>query len=87
MCNPLIVARQWLGKHIPAATNTHTTLEELLDASFSMWSMSYQRKTGDCFFSKLLVIFNPFVRLGYTSALKELHLDHKLQFGPICYII
>jgi hypothetical protein len=29
------------------ATNTHATIEELLDASFSMQSMSYQRKVGD----------------------------------------
>jgi hypothetical protein len=33
------IARQWLGKHIPAATNMHTT-EELLEALFSMLSMS-----------------------------------------------
>jgi hypothetical protein len=43
---PHIVARQRLCKHVPAATNTHTT-EELLDASFSMRSVSYQRKVGD----------------------------------------
>jgi hypothetical protein len=32
--NPLIVARQRLSGNITAATNTHGTLEELLDASF-----------------------------------------------------
>jgi hypothetical protein len=54
--NPLIVARQWLGKNPPivarqrlgrnvtAVTNTHATTEELLDAWFSMWPMSYQKK-------------------------------------------
>jgi hypothetical protein len=31
-----IVARQRLGKNITAATNTHATIEELLDASFSL---------------------------------------------------
>jgi hypothetical protein len=41
-----IVARQWLGKNITAATNTHATIEELLDALFSMGSMLYQRKAG-----------------------------------------
>jgi hypothetical protein len=41
---PLIVAKQRLGKHVPAATNTHSTREELLDASFSVRSMSYQRR-------------------------------------------
>jgi hypothetical protein len=42
--NALIVARQWIGRHFIAITNTHTTLEELLDASFSMWPVSYQGK-------------------------------------------
>jgi hypothetical protein len=31
------IVRQRLGKNITAATNTHATVEELLDASFSMW--------------------------------------------------
>jgi hypothetical protein len=34
MCSPFIVARQRLGKDVTAATDTHGTLEELLDASF-----------------------------------------------------
>jgi hypothetical protein len=42
--NPPIVARQRLGKNVTAATNTHATIEELLDASFSMWPVSYQGK-------------------------------------------
>jgi hypothetical protein len=46
MCMPPIVAGQRLGKKIPAARNTHTTIE-LLAASFSMLSVSYQRKIGD----------------------------------------
>jgi hypothetical protein len=46
VCVPPIVARQLLGKHVPTATNTHPTIE-LLDASFSMRSVSYQRKVGD----------------------------------------
>jgi hypothetical protein len=33
---------QLLGKHIPAATNTRTTIEELLDAVFSVWSVLNQ---------------------------------------------
>jgi hypothetical protein len=40
------IARQRLGKHVPAVTNTHITIEELLDASFSMRCLSYQRKVG-----------------------------------------
>jgi hypothetical protein len=34
--NPPIVARQRLGRNIAAVTNIHATIEELLDASFSM---------------------------------------------------
>jgi hypothetical protein len=33
---------QRLCKHIPAATNTHATTEELLEVTFSMRHMSYQ---------------------------------------------
>jgi hypothetical protein len=32
-----------VGEHVPAATNTHAIIEELLDASFSIRSVSYQR--------------------------------------------
>jgi hypothetical protein len=42
--NPPIVARQRLGRKVTAVTNTHATIEELLDASFSMWPASYQGK-------------------------------------------
>jgi hypothetical protein len=42
--NPPIVARQRLGKNVTAATNTQATIEELLDASFSMRCASYQGK-------------------------------------------
>jgi hypothetical protein len=38
------VAGQQLGKIATAATNTHATIEELLDASFSVRSVSYQGK-------------------------------------------
>jgi hypothetical protein len=36
----MAIAKQWLGKHVPVATNTNTTKEELLDIVFSMQSMS-----------------------------------------------
>jgi hypothetical protein len=42
--NSSIVARQRLGKNVTAITNTHATIEELLDASFSMWPVSYEGK-------------------------------------------
>jgi hypothetical protein len=60
---PLIVARQRLGKNVTAATNTHATIEELLDASFSIRSVSYQRNVGDQFFPELLVISVVFLPL------------------------
>jgi hypothetical protein len=41
---PLIVAIQRLGRKVTAVTNTYRTIEELLDASFSMWPVSYQGK-------------------------------------------
>jgi hypothetical protein len=34
-----IVAKQLLGKQLPAAKNTHATIEELLDAVFSIVSV------------------------------------------------
>jgi hypothetical protein len=34
--NPPFVARERLGRNVTAVTNTHATIEELLDASFSM---------------------------------------------------
>jgi hypothetical protein len=37
-----IVAMQQLSKNGTAAINTRTTIEELLDASFSMQLMSYE---------------------------------------------
>jgi hypothetical protein len=39
---PLIVATQRLSKNVTVAMNTHATIEELVDASFSMRSVSYQ---------------------------------------------
>jgi hypothetical protein len=42
--NTLIIARQRLGRNVTEITNTQTTIEELLDASCSMWPVSYQGK-------------------------------------------
>jgi hypothetical protein len=42
--NPPIIARERLGKNVTAAVNTHATIEELLDVSFCMWSISYHGK-------------------------------------------
>jgi hypothetical protein len=63
---PHILARQQLSKNVTMATNTHTTIEGLLDALFSMWSVSYQRKVGDWWlFPELFIIF-----IGFMSGLK-----------------
>jgi hypothetical protein len=43
---PATVARQRRGKKVTAATNTHATIE-LLDPSFSVRFVSYQKKVGD----------------------------------------
>jgi hypothetical protein len=42
--NPPIVSRKRLGKNVTAVTNTHATIEELLDTSFSIWPVLYQGK-------------------------------------------
>jgi hypothetical protein len=39
-----IVASQRLGKNVTVTTNAHATIEEFLEASFSMQSVSYQGK-------------------------------------------
>jgi hypothetical protein len=44
---PPVVASQRLGKNVTATTNTYATVEELLDASFSILSVSYQRKVRE----------------------------------------
>jgi hypothetical protein len=44
--NPPIVARQRFGKIFSAAKNVQATIEELLDASLSVRSVTNQRKLG-----------------------------------------
>jgi hypothetical protein len=75
---PLIVDRQQLGKDVTAATSTRATIE-LLDASFSMRFLSYQRKVGDYFFPALLV----FIFLFRTAA--PLMQRHECKFN-ICFL-
>jgi hypothetical protein len=48
MCIPPVVAKRRLAKSNNVAINTHATIEEYLDTSFSMRSVSYERKVGDC---------------------------------------
>jgi hypothetical protein len=47
VCFPLIVVKQRHDKHVTAATNTYATIEELMEESFSMRSISYQSKVSD----------------------------------------
>jgi hypothetical protein len=54
-CIPPIVAKQELCENVIAAMNTQTTTE-FLDASFSMWFVSYKMK-GDRFNPELLISF------------------------------
>jgi hypothetical protein len=42
--NTPIVARQRLSRNVTVVTNTQATIEELLEASFSMWPLSYEEK-------------------------------------------
>jgi hypothetical protein len=44
-------------KLVPSATNTQDTIEELLDPSFSIRLMSYQREVDDELLPKLLVMY------------------------------
>jgi hypothetical protein len=43
---PSLISRQRLGKIVTAALNTQATIDDLLDASFFMRSVSYQGKVG-----------------------------------------
>jgi hypothetical protein len=54
---PPIIARERLGKNVTAAMNTHATIEELLEVSFSTRFVSHQSKVGDKFLTELLVLF------------------------------
>jgi hypothetical protein len=47
LCFYVYVASQRLGKNFTSARSTQATIEELLDASFCMQSVSYARKVGD----------------------------------------
>jgi hypothetical protein len=44
------------GKIVTATTNTQATIEDLLDLSFSMRCVPYERKVIDKFFPELLVL-------------------------------
>jgi hypothetical protein len=55
---PSIVARQRLGKNETPTTTTDETIEEFLDESFSMRSVSHQRKVDDYFFPEFCFLLD-----------------------------
>jgi hypothetical protein len=65
--NPLIVARQQLGRNVTAVTNTHATTEELLEASFSMRPVSYQGKEEIVSSQNFLLLRDRLVYPGRTK--------------------
>jgi hypothetical protein len=56
---PLVV-RQRLGRNVTAVTNTRA-IEELLDASFSMWPVSYQEKWATSSSQNFLFLYNEYL--------------------------
>jgi hypothetical protein len=52
---PPIFARKRSSKNVTAATDAQVTIEELLDVSFYMRLVTYQRKVGDWFFPEQLL--------------------------------
>jgi hypothetical protein len=73
--NSPTVARQRLGRNVTAVTNKHATIEELLDASFSMWPVSYQGKQAISS-SQNFLFFCYLLMTGFNRyILKGCHLD------------
>jgi hypothetical protein len=67
--HPPNVARQRPSKHVPAATNTYATTEELLDSPFYLRSVPYQKKVGYAIFFKNFLFFFFFCYLTALSVL------------------
>jgi hypothetical protein len=69
-----------LSKNVTAATNIHATVEELLDASFSVRSMSYQGK-----FSNLLITrssWKNFPLIGHGDRLIQSIPSNPISLSP-----
>jgi hypothetical protein len=60
---PPAVARHRLGKNFIAATNTHATLESLMDSTFSMRSLLFQNKWAVSYSQKFLKVFATLLRV------------------------
>lgn len=65
--------------NVTAAINRHGRIQELLDASFSILSVFYQRRTDDLFFLQLLVVLSQFcflLRKWEHGGISELTSSH-----------
>jgi hypothetical protein len=67
--NPLIIARQRLSRNVTAVVNTHATIEEFLDTSFTMWPVSYQGKQTISSSKNFLLILSSYLLLGLPRGL------------------
>jgi hypothetical protein len=84
MCIFQIVARQRLGKNVAETKNTHATVEDLMDSSFSMRSVSHQRKVGNKFFPQLLVVhfhYNQCTQFARLISLSAFRMGETESFG------
>jgi hypothetical protein len=58
MCIALLLLGTGSVKNVTAATNTHATVEELLNAYFSMRSISHERKVVRWIFPEIPVLYS-----------------------------
>jgi hypothetical protein len=80
---PPIFATQRLFKNVTAATNTQSTIEELLDALFSMRSASYRRAVSVSVYPISLLdngSVNRFLR-------RRIHNDRRFFKGVVFYVL
>jgi hypothetical protein len=75
----MAVARQWIGKHFSAATNTQSAIEELLDVVFSMNSVTYQILSMQWKKSRRLVL----LRRTFFNSLKSGNSDFHLNWAIV----
>jgi hypothetical protein len=93
----LIVARQRIGRNVTAVTNTHATLGVLLDASFSLWPVSYEGKQAISSSQNFLYFFqNKEIWLKIRTedvslCIRTGHLLHtsldSVASRPTCYVV
>jgi hypothetical protein len=87
----LIVARQRLGRNVTAVTNTLAIIEELFDASFSMWPVSYQGKyaissSQNLLFILMRIFFVHGLLFYYHNKNRPFHIDGQLQLPFLAFL-